>query len=263
MSRSRSDFLYSNPGHPFNNLPAHIRSQIGSSGNNGHKIFFEDFYTFPGGADPTVEAAMDAGWALVGTTDTATWELRQEQANGVLRCLVGAAAGGNSVTRLHNYLWLYDSTKDFWCFARMALSDANDMTVYFGMTSSNNDFVAGLPADGMFFEKHETATDFDFHVRKDGTSTENALDFSATLADDTYFTIGFKVSGTGKGGNGGIIPYLSVDSATFTAGTETLSTVANVPDAATDLMYPQLGIETGASAADYVDLDWIMIVEEV
>lgn len=255
MGATMDPWVYREAGHPFDGIPLDIVQMIGNTGAGGFSKHFDHFLTNDFPAEPGAEGV--GNYTLAGVTGDATLDRRIDQEAGVVRLTNSATAGGNAHLLLSNFLLSYEVGKQMWVFARMALADADDQLFWFGIATVDTDWNDTLPADGIFFEKAETDTDFDFHARKDGTSTENAADFSVTLADDTFFTIGFYISPTGT-----ITPYYSADSATFTAGTSIASTDANVPDEAADVLYLQVMSETGAGAADYVDIDWIMAVRE-
>lgn len=253
MSATRGPLLYSNPGHPFDRLPLTITDQVGATGAGGITWVFDHFTEWFG---PIAEGTLN-GWTLSGATGVSTVTSRAVE-HGIIRLAASTSANANAMLQFTDFTLLYESGSRLWFFTRIALSDANDMEAFVGISTTNTDFIAGLPADGLFFEKAETATDWDFHVRQNSTETEDTTAFSVTLADDTFHTLGILVNAAGT-----VTPYYSADSATFTAGTGQASTVATMPDSSVDVMTPHWGIEGGASSPnDYMDLDWFFVAKE-
>lgn len=257
MTSFRGPLLYSNPGHPFNQLPLEIVDQIGASGAGGNTYHFTHMAPYTG---PKGDVGSASGWIVSSAVGTASVEDRSVE-HGVVRLAIGqlASCENNAMLALDAPEVLYESGQRLWCFARIALSDANDLVAFFGLGSFVTDFVAAFPADGIFFEKAATATNFDFHVRQDSTSNENGAALSGlVLADNTFVTLGFIADTTGT-----VTPYHSVNNATFTAGTGFASTVSNMPDSTADIMVLQFGVESSTYAEnDYMDIDWCMLVKE-
>jgi len=259
MTSFRGPLLYSNPGHPFNRLPLDIVDQVGQSGAGGNTYYFTHMAPYNG---PRGDAASGQGWIVSSAVGTASVEDRSGVEHGVIRLGIGGSGSedNNAMLALDAPEVLYENGQYMWCFARIALSDVNDMEAFFGLGTFISDFVAGLPDDGIFFEKAETAVQWDFHVRQDGASNENtpAGFTSDTLTDAEFHTIGFLADRTGQ-----VTPYFSRDSATFSAGTPFSTGVSNMPDSTTSIMVVEFGVETGASGDnDFMDIDWIFVVKE-
>lgn len=256
MGATQSPFLYDETGHPFTGLPLDIVAQIGNDGDGGMYQMFNHFTEWAG---PVADGTL--GGVVMTSVNTGRVDL-PAQASGVQDSVIRLTADGtdndNSMLEWRLVPMNYTVGKQMWFFMRFELEDADDAEVHFGLMTTNADFIAGLPADGLFFEKAETATDFDFHVRKDGTSTENTpAGLGLTLADDTFVTLGFHVNAAGT-----VTPYSISNAGVVTAGTAHLSTDANMPDAAADIMTPHVGIETGDTAETYIGIDWLAVVRE-
>lgn len=247
---------YKKTGNPLNGAPLHLVNAIGIDG--GAHGYASHFFTWEG---PEAEG-QDAGWVLSGATGAATVVFPTDIADGAIQLTSQTGIANTNAQLEYNGNFHYTVGKRMWCFAKFALSDADDMEAFFGLgTPGNADFVAGFPAEGFFFEKAETATTWDFHARDGGTSTERTSVFSGlTLADDTMVIIGFVVDDLGN-----IIPYWTTDdnAREWTAGTAVAAGTANIPDDAADELSLYFGIETGASAADYMEIDWVLVAQEI
>ncbi len=234
----------------FSGLPLQVLNAIGEDGLGGVVGVFEDFFDWIG---PVAEGAQ-AGWLLSGPTGAATIVLTDDR-RGI--AVLTTDATGSAVATLQAAAALtaenfqYDATKRMWVFARCKLQTVASMEFFFGLgTGDASPTTTGtFPSDGIFFEKASSATDLDFHARKDGTSTERTS-IGATLADDTYFVVGFMVDDKGN-----IMPYLNgtaLTSKAIAAGT------ANIP-ASGDPMALMIG-HLGASLT--TTIDWLLAMQE-
>ncbi len=258
MSATRTPFRYPIDGvqdtannfrSGFSGLPGHVLSAVGPDGITGVVGLFEDFFVWTG---PVAEGAA-GGWLLSGPTGAATIVLSDDRrgiaalttdATGSAVATLQAAAA----TTAENFQ--YDATKRLWVFTRAKLQTVASMEFFFGLgTGDTSPTTTGtFPSDGIFFEKASSATDLDFHARKDGTSTERTS-IGVTLADDTYSVLGFMVEA------GSITPYyngVALTSKAIGAGT------ANIP-ASGDPMALMIG-HLGASLA--TTIDWLLAMQE-
>lgn len=252
MSASRSPFVYTNPGKVLDGIPLQAYQDI-----FGWRGLVTDFVYFSG---PVAEGT-DGGIILSNAAGTATITRVTSSGRtsvGVIR-LTTSNTEDDHATLEFPLRFVYEVGKQMVVFARLAISDADDMEAFFGLfTPGDTDLVGTLPTEGIFFEKAETAVDFDFHVRDNGTSTEDTTFSGTTLfADDTFIIVGFRVSETGV-----ITPYYGTDINSMTAGTAVAAGTANLPDDAGDEMSLYFGIEGGASDADYMDIDWVIALME-
>lgn len=253
-SHFRGPLLTHRPNHPFHGIPLDILARIGYDGVSGYQVYFNHFNTWEG---PVAEGTL-AGWVLAGAAGAATITYVTNSVGGKIALTTEATANGDANLQLTSMPLNYVVGKRMVVFARLALSDADDQLVAFGLATIDTDFFNTLPTDGIFFTKAETDTDYTLQVRKDGTST-SVVNFSGqTLANATFHTIGFAVEVDGT-----ITPYFSLDNEYFIAGTSVAASNANVPDAAADLMVPTVVCETGNGEADTVTLDWMMVVAEM
>lgn len=238
--------------HPLEDMPIEIVSQMDDVVEDPMIVMFDHFLKYYG----TLAENAAGPYRLTGTVGTATIALTPNAEYGAIRVSTSNVEDDNLMLRQTDMTFLYDTDQLTVVAARMSLSDVDDMEVFFGIAETNVDFVAALPTYGIFFEKAEAATNFDFHVRDASTSTENTADFAGVvLADDTPFVLAIRIE------NGNITPYMWTAATGWVAGTTVAKTDANLPDDPGDIMQCQLGIETGAAAAAYADLDWLLLAK--
>jgi len=256
MGATQSPWTYSEAGHPFDGLPLRMVQQVGRDGDGGMYELFDHFTNFQA---PTAEA-ITGGVLLTGTTGTTTW-LAPAQASGIVtssvRMETSATAGSNGMMEWRGMPMRYVVGQRMWMFARIALSNADIAAAFIGLCTTNVDFIAGFPADGIYLDCIGTATDFDFSVSQDSGITTNTLDLGLTLADDTFVTVGFAVNTAGV-----VTPYSISDAGVVTAGTAIASTDTNMPDAAADILTPHIGVESSDGGGDYIDIDWVLVARE-
>lgn len=251
--RCNSELDAAKGGSPFTGLPLDLVAQVGDDGLGGIQYYFNHFYTWEG---PVNATSPVGGWLLTQTAGGAgdsALTVRDGVQFGVLRITTDAADNDRTQIQFKGSSFKYVVGKRLWCLARIALQDANDGEFGFGLIEeSDTDMVNTFPTDGIFFEKTETATDLDFHARKDGASTEKTAYSGATLADDTFFICGFTVDVLGN-----ITPWYN--------GAPMTSKIINAGDANIvddEVLSLAIEIQTGAAATRYVDLDWLLVAQE-
>lgn len=259
MSATRTPFRYPIDGvqdssnafrSMLSGLPGEVVGAIGPDGTSGVVGFFDDFMKWEG---PVAEGAA-AGWLLSGPTGAATITIPDARDGRIVLttdATASAVATLNCATALTEERFIYSATKRMWVAARFNLLTVASMEVFFGVgTGDASPTTTGtFPSDGIFFEKAAAATDFDFHARKDGTSTERTA-VGATLVDATDLVLGFTVDGGGS-----ITPYVNGRALTAKAiGAGT----ANIPGAG-DPMQPMIGF-LGASMT--MSIDWLLAMQE-
>ena len=254
MSYSRTPFKFGYPGHRFDGLPLEVVGQVGAEGITGIQYYFNHFYRWEG---PTSEQAAPGtgGWICsvvdTGAANAEVIDVLDSNTYGVLRMVTNSADNDVVQLQLNGSAFQYTSGKRLWCFARIRLQDANDGEVFFGLAlEGDTNVFSTFPTDGIFFEKSETATDFDFHVRKNGSSTEDTTFSGQTLADSTWYEIGLVVDASGN-----VTPYFD-----GTAYTAVASGATNIPDDEDLTLY--MAVQTGAAATRYIDFDWILVAQE-
>lgn len=247
--------------HPFDGLPIEVVGQIGVNGISGYRtVYFNHMDRWEGPAGTNLATTTEGGWTATiiaaGAGNAGAITVRDSAEYGVLRLTTDNAAGDNINLQLDGSSVRYRNNKRMVVAARLAIVDADATVVMFGLALENlTDFVAALPTDGIFFEKAATATNFDFQVRQDGTSTENTAALNLTLTDNTFVTLGFLVTEAGH-----IRPFTIASTGTVTYGTTVAATNANIPDDEDLALF--LGIETSSAAGQSVDVDWMLVAVE-
>jgi hypothetical protein len=242
--------------HPFSRLPLHIVDQIidesnPHTGGKGLVHYFNHMQSWEG---PVAEGAA-GGWVLSGTTGAATIVPGDVPAGAIVLTADATASCNPTLQRgsaSAGANFLYAVGKRMWCFARLKVGTVASTEFLFGMATPDTapSTTGTFPSDGIFFEKAAAATKFDFHARKDGTSTEKTA-ASGTLVDDTYTIIGFLVDDLGN-----IMPYqdgAALTSSVIIAGT------ANIPTTG-DILQPMIGI---LGASQTCTIDWLLFAQEL
>jgi hypothetical protein len=194
-----------------------------------------------------------AGWYLDGSQNGEACDVLDSVQYGAIRLITGSTDNNFAQLRQNGSPWRYVAGKRLWFFVRFRMQDVNDGEVFFGLAlEGDTNFLSTLPTDGIFFEKAEAATDFDLHAHKNGVSTEKAAVCGAALADTTWYELGFVVNSGGD-----IIPYYN--------GTKKTSKIisagdANIPNDEDLAVY--FGVQTGAAATRYLDVDWLLVAQE-
>lgn len=242
--------------HPFSRLPLHIVDQIidesnPHTGGKGLVHYFNHMQSWEG---PVAEGAA-GGWVLSGTTGAATIVPGDVPAGAIVLTADATASCNPTLQRgsaSAGANFLYAVGKRMWCFARLKVGTVASTEFLFGMATPDTapSATGTFPSDGIFFEKATAATTFDFHARKDGTSTEKTS-ASGTLVNDTYTIIGFLVDDLGN-----IMPYqdgAALTSSVIIAGT------ANIPTTG-DILQPMIGI---LGASQTCTIDWLLFAQEL
>ena len=264
MSGSNSPWRYRNNNgdsgglwhHPFSRLPLHIVDQIIDESNpyTGGKGLVHYFNHMQSWEGPVAEGAA-GGWVLSGTTGAATIVPGDVPAGAIVLTADATASCNPTLQRgsaSAGANFLYAVGKRMWCFARLKVGTVASTEFLFGMATPDTapSATGTFPSDGIFFEKATAATKFDFHARKDGTSTEKTS-ASGTVVDDTYTIIGFLVDDLGN-----IMPYqdgAALTSSVIVAGT------ANIPTTG-DILQPMIGI---LGASQTCTIDWLLFAQEL
>lgn len=237
--------------HPLDGIPLEIAAQVDSAGDYSIAHYFDHFTGYTG---PLVEGSAGP-WTLVGTTGTATITIQAEDYGKIL-LTTSSVEDDNAMLRQRSMIVNYSTSESIWIAANFNVADADQTEVFFGISESNDDFMAALPTYGIFFEKAEGALNYDFHVRSGGVSTENTADFSGLLLGDQLITtLAVRIE------NGNVTPYVHTPSVGWITGTTILSSDANMP-ASTDDMFLHFGIESGEAAIQRMEIDWALIAKE-
>lgn len=255
---SRGPLLYTKPGDAFDQMPLVLQQLVGDRGIAGYLNYFNHFETWNG---PLAEGTL-GGWVLSGATGVATVALTLDEVNTGIIALTTetAVANANAQLQLTSMPISYKVGKRLWCFAKLKLSDVDDELAMFGLMGVDTDVFSTLPTQGIFFEKDETVTDWDFHVRDGGASTEDTTFSGLTLADDTYHVLGFSVDVVGN-----VTPYFGTTSSGLKAYTTVArsNTQLGTLNTGADIMVPTFAVQTGASQADNMEVDWLLVCREL
>jgi len=197
--------------------------------------FFDDFDRYVAGdwTITTTEAGTGSATEALGDAD-----------GGVL--VITNAAGDNDLDFFQKVgeSFLFEEGKKLWFKARFKVSDA-----------TQSDFVMGLQitdttpldvTDGVFFQKDDGDANLDFHVEKDDTATSATA--VATVADDTYLSVGFYYNGVDA------VEYFVNDVKKGTLA------VTNLPD--DEELTISFGIQNGEAAAKVMSVDYIFAAKE-
>lgn len=237
-------------GHTLSQLPYAVLDQISSL--SGYHYYADDFHKYTG---PAVGTGSPAGGWTVNDGNTGVVVAEASSQFGSVRVETDGTENDNTHLSLSGESFRYVVGKRLWCFARLNVSDANDMEALFGLIIATADPLGGtFPTDGIFFEKAETATEFDFHVRKDGASTESTL-VSSTLTDGGYVVLGFVVDPSGA-----VTAYEGTGLNDLTVIDTVATGNANLPD--DEDLTLTFGAETGDNAAKDITIDWCFVCQE-
>ena len=246
---------YSRSGHALDECPTGALQNISTF--SGYQWDGSDFTDYFG---PLAIGDGDLGGWRVSATGTAAIALEAGVQFGALQIATGATDNNFTGLQRIGNPWAYVSGKRMWFFTKFNLEDANDAEILVGLlppaAEAASDTMAELLAldDGIYFEKAETATEFDAHTRKNDVSTENTL-VSSTFTDGTDRILGFSVDAAGAVHfwDGTTLDNMT-EVATVAAG------VATIPDDVS--LTPYFAVETGDNAASDITVDWYFMVQE-
>ena len=233
-------------GHPFNGIPFAAIDQI----MHNYQWYFNHFLAWEG---PVATTGSEAGGWTLTVVETGAGagrvDVDDSTTNGVLKMLTDAADNDNLILQMTGEPFKYQSGKDLWFFIKAQIADANVGESLFGLAITDTTPIAGLPSDGLFFEKAGTSTGYDFHARKNGTSTERTS--INTMSDAVDRILGFHVES-----NGDIKVY---DGLTI----ETLSEVASVNNGNANLPDDEdvsiiLAVQANSAVAQSMSIDWVL-----
>lgn len=185
---------------PLSNAPISLIEMLGTSvdGTSGIQGFATHFYDWQG----PLAAGAAGSWiatATEGGAGAAAIDVDNSATYGVLSVLNDAADNDNCQLQLNGSMFKYVVGKRMWFGIRCSLDDVDLADLAFGLIlESDTNMINTFPTDGIFFEKIATATSMDFHVRKNGTSTEDTAIDSAVMVDATMRTYQFYVDEKGN-----------------------------------------------------------------
>lgn len=139
--------------------------------------------------------------------------------------------------------WKFVSGKPLWFKSRFKISDATQSDLVLGLAITDTTPLS--VSDGVYFLKADGSTTLNLLVTKNSTSTTTA---AATLANDTYVTVGFVYDGASR-----IDVYLD----DVRVGS---SVTTNLPD--DEELTITFGIQNGEAVAKILSLDYIFVSKE-
>ena len=197
--------------------------------------FFDDFDTYTAG-----------DWVVTETDAGATQALTA--GDGGLLLITNTAADDDLVALQKTpAAFTFTAGKKLFFRARFKVSDATQSDLVFGLQ-----VVDTTPldvTDGVYFLKADGSTAVSVVCRKNATTGSTSASSIATLANDTFVTLGFAYDGEGKVAyevNGAVVGSLDASS-------------AFLPDAACTVSF---ALQNGEAAAKTMTLDYVFVAKE-
>lgn len=220
-----------------NNTKENILGQLIDTDPTRLHTYFNDFDTYVAG-----------DWTVTETQAGATQALTN--GDGGILLLTNSAADDDLVAlNKVGESFLMESGKKAFFKARFKVSDA-----------TQSDFVIGLQitdttpldvTDGIFFQKDDGDANLDFHVEKDNSATSATA--IATVADDTYITVGFYYNGVDE------VVYAASTSSTNPTVLGKLATT-NLPD--DEELTISIALQNGEAVAKTMSIDYVYAAKE-
>lgn len=138
----------------------------------------------------------------------------------------------------------FESGKKLFFKSRFKISDATQSQIIMGLQIT--DTSPTVVTDGVYFETGDDVATMDFYVEKNSTATTASS--IATLADNTYITVGFYYNGVD-----------AVEYSTDGVKRGELATT-NLPD--DEELTISFGIQNGEAAAKTMSVDYIFVAKE-
>lgn len=197
--------------------------------------FFDDFDTYTAG-----------DWTVTETDAGATQALTA--GDGGLLLITNTAADNDLVALQKNpAAFSFTAGKKLFFRARFKVSDATQSDLVFGLQ-----VVDTTPldvTDGVYFLKADGSAAVSVVCRKNATTGSTSASTIATLADDTYITLGFAYDGEGKVAyevNGNVVGSLDASSAYLPDTTCTVS----------------FALQNGEAVAKTMTVDYVFVAKE-
>jgi hypothetical protein len=150
--------------------------------------YFNDFHTY---------AAADWTVTRIGTTPAEA--LLADEPFGALRLTVSAADNDGDQLQLTTENFTLAAGKKAWFKTRFKVSDATQSDLLIGLAVLDTTLLGAVDGagvtDGIFFSKEDGDALIDFNCQKNATTGQTRAAAIATLADDTYMTLGYEWDG--------------------------------------------------------------------
>jgi hypothetical protein len=196
--------------------------------------YFNDFFQWVPGDWVITTLEAGAGSATEAITD---------EVGGVLLLTMAAGDNDSDDIQLTGESFLAAAGKTIFLEGRLKISDTGDSDFFFGLADTDTTLIDGV-SDGVYFKSDDGDDNLDCACAVGSViSTQNTI---ATLADDTYVKLGFKITGTTK--------------AEFWVNDVKTATIeSNIPTAETALSF---AIQNGSAAARTMSIDYIFAAQE-
>ena len=199
--------------------------------------YFDDFDTYTAG-----------DWTVTETQAGATQALANVD-GGVLLLTNSAADNDLNALQKVGESFKFEAGKKLFFKARFAVSDATESDFIIGLQITDSTPLA--VTDGVYFRKDDGDANLDFVVVKDSTaSTASEI---ATVANNTYLTVGFYYDGVSE-----IIYAASTNNNNPTILGKLA--VSNLPD--DEELTISFGIQNGEAVAKTMSIDYIFVSKE-
>ncbi len=187
-------------------------------------------------------------WTVTETQAGATQALANVD-GGVLLLTNSAADNDLNALQKVGESFKFEAGKKLFFKARFAVSDATESDFVIGLQITDTTPLA--VTDGVYFRKDDGDANLDFVVIKDSTaSTATAI---ATVANNTYLTVGFYYNGVDE-----IVYAASVDNNNPTVLGKL--PIDNLPD--DEELTISFGIQNGEAVAKTMSIDYIFVSKE-
>lgn len=151
--------------------------------------FFDDFDRFAAADWVITKTEIGAGNAATALTD----------ADGGVLLITNDAADNDAVFfNKAGESFLMQAGKEAWFKARFKISDAVQSDLIIGLQVTDTTPLDAV--DGIYFMKDDGDALLDFYVRKDATTGSNSALGVATVASDTWMSVGWYYDGKGSVG---------------------------------------------------------------
>ena len=198
---------------------------------NSH-TYFNDFDTYVAG-DWTVTTVGAGATQALGNLD-----------GGVLVLTNDAADDDRTFLQKKGESFLFQAGRELWFEARFKVSDATQSDIVLGLQITDTSPLD--VTDGVFFIKADGSAAIGLRVEKNNTGTDTAS--VATLADDTFVTLGYYYNGVDR-----------ID--TFVNGVFSKSSaVTNLVD--DEELTVSFGIQNGEAVAKVMTIDYISVSKQ-
>jgi hypothetical protein len=197
--------------------------------------YFNDFDTY-----------LASDWTVtnVGTTPT---QALTAGLGGWLLLTMAATDDSSSFLQLKTATFQPTANKRLFFKARFKVSDATQSDLQLGLIITDTTPLDAT--DGIYFQKDDGDTQLDVYVRKDATTGSTSISNVATVADDTFMTLGFEYDG--------VQTVLAFVNGVVVGRLDASSTY--LPDT---LLNVSFGVQNGEAVAKTMTMDYIFAAQE-